>query len=314
MEAEIQAEFQALVSAADVLQTTQLCRVAVIAVVLYDHALTFRQEVELIWKRAWSLTTFLFLLTRYGGGLVLIATAPEFLSTFLSETAFVFSYFKVMGVMSTSQGIMQMRIYAMSQKSKKILALMLVSFVAEIVANVVFLQQFYNSGRSLMTLEPVPGFRMCSVTKTDQNFMDLYIPTLCFESLLLALSLLAGFRDAARTRQYSGRWTMGPTMRVLIMYNTLYFFAALAVSAGSMGVPAQYLYIIIGFTLATLMVLATRLVLAVRTPSSLPNMLDDEGSQGRFVQPDLRAFGSTEHHEMKNDMEPYHQSQGAASV
>ncbi|KAH7930293.1 hypothetical protein BV22DRAFT_1125027 [Leucogyrophana mollusca] len=275
------------------------------AVVLYDHALTFRREVELIWKRAWSLTTFLFLLTRYGGGLVLMATAPEFLSTSLSDT-----------FMSSSPGVMQLRIYAMSQMSKKILALMLVPFVAEIVTNVVFFQEFYTSGTMHMTSEPVPGFRMCSATTTDQSlsgknqyFIDMYIPNLCFEFLLLALSLWAGFRDAARTREYSGRWTMCPTMRILITYNVLYFFAVFAVSGGSMGISAEYLFIIIGFTFATVIILATRLVLALRTLSSLPDhMLDDEGTSGRFVQPALCAPGSIEHHDEMNDLEPYRQS------
>ncbi|KAG1883297.1 hypothetical protein F4604DRAFT_1737433 [Suillus subluteus] len=34
---------------------------------MYDWALTFGQEVELIWRQRWSLMTFLYLIVRYVG-------------------------------------------------------------------------------------------------------------------------------------------------------------------------------------------------------------------------------------------------------
>lgn len=39
--------------------------VAFSAVAIYDWALTFGQEVELVWKQRWSLMTILYLIVRY---------------------------------------------------------------------------------------------------------------------------------------------------------------------------------------------------------------------------------------------------------
>ncbi|KAG1770859.1 hypothetical protein EV702DRAFT_1138216 [Suillus placidus] len=41
--------------------------VAASAGVMYDWALTFGQEVELIWRQRWSLMTVLYLVVRYVG-------------------------------------------------------------------------------------------------------------------------------------------------------------------------------------------------------------------------------------------------------
>ncbi|KAJ8594581.1 hypothetical protein M405DRAFT_475871 [Rhizopogon salebrosus TDB-379] len=41
--------------------------VAATAIIFYDYGLVFRREVELIWRERWSLTTVLYLITRYLG-------------------------------------------------------------------------------------------------------------------------------------------------------------------------------------------------------------------------------------------------------
>lgn len=44
--------------------------------VIYDWALTFEQEVELVWKRKWSLMSVLYLGLRYGGILYSVLDIP----------------------------------------------------------------------------------------------------------------------------------------------------------------------------------------------------------------------------------------------
>lgn len=41
--------------------------VASCVVLMYDWMITFKQEVELIWRQRWSLMTVLYLAARYGG-------------------------------------------------------------------------------------------------------------------------------------------------------------------------------------------------------------------------------------------------------
>ena len=42
-----------------------------LALVVYEYVITSRQEIDLIWKRKWSIVTLLFVLNRY----VLVANA-----------------------------------------------------------------------------------------------------------------------------------------------------------------------------------------------------------------------------------------------
>ncbi|KAH6904956.1 hypothetical protein BKA70DRAFT_1153467, partial [Coprinopsis sp. MPI-PUGE-AT-0042] len=51
-----------------------LWQVAGSTIVFYDHLTTLDQEIELIWLREWSFTSFLFFLTRYVGGACFVHT------------------------------------------------------------------------------------------------------------------------------------------------------------------------------------------------------------------------------------------------
>ncbi|KAH6904983.1 hypothetical protein BKA70DRAFT_1505849 [Coprinopsis sp. MPI-PUGE-AT-0042] len=51
------------------------------SIVLWDHATTFDQEIEFIWRRKWSFTTFLYVLTRYAGDVMFIHGAISVLAT-----------------------------------------------------------------------------------------------------------------------------------------------------------------------------------------------------------------------------------------
>lgn len=56
--------------------------VAALTAVLYDWVLAFGQEFELIWRKRWSLMTFLYISVRYTGiiycVIVLLSTLPSF--------------------------------------------------------------------------------------------------------------------------------------------------------------------------------------------------------------------------------------------
>ncbi|KDQ61493.1 hypothetical protein JAAARDRAFT_30943 [Jaapia argillacea MUCL 33604] len=69
----------ALAAAVQDIRLMRVCQLAATFVALYDHALTIDLEVELIWKKRWSLAKILFAVNRYLGSAVLILeTARQF--------------------------------------------------------------------------------------------------------------------------------------------------------------------------------------------------------------------------------------------
>ncbi|KAI0704474.1 hypothetical protein C8T65DRAFT_741038 [Cerioporus squamosus] len=54
-----------IVAIYDVLYTTETCTYAVLALIVFEYALTFRQEVDMFWNRKLTGATALFLLNRY---------------------------------------------------------------------------------------------------------------------------------------------------------------------------------------------------------------------------------------------------------
>ncbi|KAF5320022.1 hypothetical protein D9758_018376 [Tetrapyrgos nigripes] len=67
-----------------VIQSKRLFEAACITVIVYNYALTFESELQLIWKSPWKLGKFLFLFTRYLGvlsmGLILYNDQSQYLS------------------------------------------------------------------------------------------------------------------------------------------------------------------------------------------------------------------------------------------
>ncbi|KAH7922529.1 hypothetical protein BV22DRAFT_1131339 [Leucogyrophana mollusca] len=66
----------AIVNAANIIRITRICQLSSAIIIIYDHLITFNQEVEFIWKKPWSLATVIYLIVRYvGDGLGLLDAA-----------------------------------------------------------------------------------------------------------------------------------------------------------------------------------------------------------------------------------------------
>ncbi|KAG2035052.1 hypothetical protein BDR03DRAFT_548348 [Suillus americanus] len=109
--------------------------VATFVGLLYDWALTFGQEVELIWRHHWSLMTILYLCVRYLG--ILYAALNMLLSvTTISLTdAVSFIIYAIWSwtgfvVFAMLWVIVIARLHVMYQRSRKILIFLIVTFLA----------------------------------------------------------------------------------------------------------------------------------------------------------------------------------------
>ncbi|KAG1798221.1 uncharacterized protein HD556DRAFT_1440556 [Suillus plorans] len=101
--------------------------------VIYDWILAFGQEVELIWKQHWSLTTVLYLAVRYVGIMYAIMNIQYVPGLYMYFAV----YWTTLVLIAILGVIMIARLYAMYQRSRKVLVLLVVVFTAIIVANTV---------------------------------------------------------------------------------------------------------------------------------------------------------------------------------
>ncbi|OJA08103.1 hypothetical protein AZE42_03451 [Rhizopogon vesiculosus] len=300
-----------------ILQMARMFQLSAAAVVIYDHAINLKvlcsqREVDLIWKRSKSLVSYLYFTNRYVGDFIVILSAILFISSSFSVEftrlvhihlliiEFLASAFQAYGPFASvwaTQLIMQLRIYAMYRKSKKILAFTATCFVMEIAAICTVLA--INFDHSLTyTNEPIPGLLKI------------------FELLLFVLAIFVAFKHMKNTHTVAGK-RLHSTMATLVRYNTTYFFIEMlgcAVASGLyLGLPvmwfltvlpsllklfiqAIYLEITNSVLIAVTIILGSRLVLSIRNFYADPSEEDTNLTQATpalshtfqsFTQPTL---------------------------
>ncbi|KIJ62709.1 hypothetical protein HYDPIDRAFT_41839 [Hydnomerulius pinastri MD-312] len=309
-------------NAARIVQITRMCQLAPYVVMVYDHILTFDQEVEHIWKRSRSLSTVLYVILRYAGTAVALLSAfgtplhlsvthvwlisivlPAFLAQahasnevrlelFLARTSIdvplaVPLCYTVMinscQVFVRLQGwpasitlwlvqfILQMRLYALYNYSKKLLFLVGGAYVAEIVAMSVILG-IANAADTGVN-EPAPGIYICSVAtiSAPRVFYSFWLPPVIFESILCLLAIRIGIQRSKE--QFRPALISGTRLlNVVIKGNVVYFVGILVacVVNAAMWQNLGFLWLEVpeGFPQAMEVIAGCRLILHIRSAAS----------------------------------------------
>ncbi|KAF9558649.1 hypothetical protein CPC08DRAFT_552418 [Agrocybe pediades] len=160
-------------------------------IVLYDHAITFDQEVELIWAERWSVVKGLFLMNRYYG---LVAVLVDHYGIFFPATDIEVSRrFQVWQALTelvinvSTQGILQLRIFALYQDSNRlILHLMLAFFITSFASSAV-LMGLIIAGIEVVLIPFTSDDRACVIIKTVRQGTFVWFPIFLFEGFLCAL-------------------------------------------------------------------------------------------------------------------------------
>ncbi|KAG2153460.1 uncharacterized protein EDB93DRAFT_1248728 [Suillus bovinus] len=234
--------------------------VASVVIVIYDWALTFGQEIELFWKQRWSLMTFLYLGVRYLGILsAIVAILSEVPTISLTDTVsllyisdayyfpsinrgalcesvrsfitFVVGCWTGVLVLAMLWVIMVVRLYAMYQRSKKILIFLVVT----LLANNIF---FGVVGIILMT--HVSGEEIIlSGTYQCSNDIGEVFTLLCsitwilgtvWEVLALCFAVWIAVKHFRTLRRHPERETAEDCVTVLMKTHMFYFASFVAVS------------------------------------------------------------------------------------
>ncbi|KAF8994598.1 hypothetical protein BDQ17DRAFT_1366745 [Cyathus striatus] len=192
-------------------------QLAAFVMLIYDHILTFPDEVERIWKQRFSGATVLFLLNRYVTPLQFIVIIdafhdPIWTKKFIRCKRFVvFEGASTVGLISV---IMIFRIYALYSRNNKVLAGLMILLCAQIT--------FSSIGISTGFPAPLPdGLVGCIFTGSSRIFPAIWVTPLATDFVIVLLTLW-------RTRTYFRYSQSAPTIHIFMRDGLLYFFAIFA--------------------------------------------------------------------------------------
>ncbi|KAH7886201.1 hypothetical protein F5I97DRAFT_1226507 [Phlebopus sp. FC_14] len=229
-----------------------------------------------------SLVTVFYVVDRYLGDAVLLAGlylcfTPSNSKQGCFPRCLRLFQFRAWGTLAYSwatQAIMQLRIYAMYKRSKKVLLILVVSFFSEMAAIAVIIWRAIGPDSPLtVSSELYPDRKpYCAFSGIDGSFTYLFIPVLCFESLLLFLAARVFIQHFRETRESHDTGAKHPRVnsfvRVLARDSLFYFFGNLAMCAVVMGlwqsITALYANICVPFVMLLEVLVGTRLVLNFR--------------------------------------------------
>ncbi|KAG1886028.1 hypothetical protein F4604DRAFT_58763 [Suillus subluteus] len=163
---------------------------------------------------------------------------------------------------------MQLRIYAMYQRTRRILVILVLAFFSEVLAVVVIIWRTIGPpSKFVVTNEPYPGKHLCSFSRISTNFIYLFIPVFCFETLLFSLAIRVSLNNTKERRATPGTSSLrvNSFMSILVRDSILYFFINLAMCAIVMGLwrnlAASHANISIPFIMLLETVIGTRMVI-----------------------------------------------------
>ncbi|KAJ3903694.1 hypothetical protein F5879DRAFT_137235 [Lentinula edodes] len=173
---------------------TRYANMAGSALLLFDYLLTLDDEIEFIWQKSWSIGKGLFIISRYYSLIITVVVNNYVLFGHLSASVSIhYSYWQGWSGLFTCmivEMILQMRLYALYFLDKRILLLMVVSFIVSSASTALVLGLMYSGGISTQIETP-----FCLTELPDYSYA-VWIPRLAFDTFLCILALIRGFQLA----------------------------------------------------------------------------------------------------------------------
>ncbi|KZV91423.1 hypothetical protein EXIGLDRAFT_837149 [Exidia glandulosa HHB12029] len=196
---------------------------------MYDHAVTFLDEVELIWPAAWGPGKILFLLARY-------LTWPELISGLIhqffdvsGETCHnIFGYNSVSIVwgIGAAELILILRTWAIWNREKTLLIVLLVFFCAVWGPETYIIVELVKKTTFVPASSFSPALKGCIITASSQIVTNAWILLTAFEAIILALTLIKGYQH----------FSQGSSHLINLLYRDgiLYFVYLFAISVANL--------------------------------------------------------------------------------
>ncbi|KAF8420300.1 hypothetical protein L210DRAFT_3574716 [Boletus edulis BED1] len=196
----------------------------------YDYCLTFSKEITYIWKRPWTRVSTLFLLIRYVG----------YLSAFTSilfGTTFIPGPVKTCNIIYTLNNwlyalfwlgadmLMILRVYAIYNRSRTILHVLLTVYIAEVIAFIVATCIYSDPKYILVSIFQVLDITVCATVIETRSGINLYPIIQCIPSAILSIMVVAqSMKQSLQMYRVTRKWELNRYVALLVRDGVLYFF------------------------------------------------------------------------------------------
>ncbi|KAH7907909.1 hypothetical protein BJ138DRAFT_424659 [Hygrophoropsis aurantiaca] len=255
-------------------------------VVVYDHILTFSQEIDLIWSRRWSFMTLLYFLARYSVNVVnsgahhSLPTAWSIVLTWgytVNINIVMAGNWSINIFATVMDAILLVRAYALCNQSKITLCILLICFFVQMVVVFILMGTEYNAITIRKFVQYV-GAPIGSVTQDIGENITAFVPPplvvtvvqLAFNIIVFGFAMSAFVRHARESKELHGRWSVSPLLKLLIHDQMIYFFCyvvwqALDLPVDAPGLPQNQALTTIADALDALVIIAgPRMVISLR--------------------------------------------------
>ncbi|PIL34036.1 hypothetical protein GSI_03745 [Ganoderma sinense ZZ0214-1] len=257
-----------IVSVRDI-RLTQLMSFATATIVVYDYLVCIEREVELIWKKRWSVIKLAFLWRNAEPNSARLSADGLSSSLRVRSCSFWFYWetWGYCGVLFTSEAVLLLWIYVVYNKNKWILALMGICYIGE-VASVVSILTISFSGFEASAFHAKPDINYCVLSNIGRPFPLLWVPILAYDSLLLLLFLYRGCAGASPNSSSRWGYKYDGLLDMIYRHSLLNFLAIFAsyLACATIWLTSTFgLYQApVGFALALSITNCTRLLLNIR--------------------------------------------------
>ncbi|KDQ50835.1 hypothetical protein JAAARDRAFT_548650 [Jaapia argillacea MUCL 33604] len=248
-----------------VLQLIRISQLSATVASFYDHVTSFDQEVELIWQHPGRTGKILYFLTRYCGNCIVLAVfimvVVDMDSDRVSKVRLYLQIWATAVPAWVVQAIMQFRLFAMYDRSRRLLCFMTTCYVIQVVAIMSF-TLYQDTEVSVIRVE---GWTVCLLTKVPRLLIGTWLSIMAFEGLLFSLAL---YKTVLHLREMRTNWTRENITTILLRDNLLYFLImfttyAMTVVTSSL-IPSILSNIVASFTITLTCIMGSRLILNIR--------------------------------------------------
>ncbi|KAF9074409.1 hypothetical protein BDP27DRAFT_1317033 [Rhodocollybia butyracea] len=209
-------------------------QVAMLTLLTYDYILSFSQEVAYVWFSNWGWIKVLYLFTRYSPFIDTILAIEEKLNPYIdtvscNRTMTFNTIFSGLGI-GISDIILMIRTYAMCQRSRKVLLILVLQWVFISVVDLLAIVKW--TGSFSEPIVSVGGYPSCFLAGENKDGMVNYVSLLVGETVVVALTFWQGFRDC----HYSKYGFFAASQGVLVNFyrdGILFFMCILPITLGN---------------------------------------------------------------------------------
>jgi len=165
---------------------------------IWDYILTFRMEVELVWKSKWTFMKGLYFFQRYlpfidTVFLLLYSQTAEGLTKTTCRNLFYLCGTLTMVGLAASEMILTLRTWAVWNRNQHLSITLPILYVLAWGSGFVLIGMFLNS--IVFSDAPYPRFQGCFVTYSNNDIIFIWVVIIIWDTLILALMLVPAIRS-----------------------------------------------------------------------------------------------------------------------